>query len=64
MFVGDAPVDTLGGEHAKFGFGEIEPASVLWRVMPLEPLDEAAGLGGGKGLVERGPAMGVEGNGC
>jgi len=44
----------LGGEDGEFGFGEVEPASVLGRVTPFEPLNEAAGFGGWKGLVERG----------
>jgi hypothetical protein len=33
---------------------------VLGRAMPSEALDEAARLGGGKGLVERSGTMGVE----
>ena len=32
----------------------LEPASVLGRVMPFEPFDEATRLGSGEGLVERG----------
>ena len=53
LLVRDSPVETLGGEHAEFGFGEVEPASVLGRVMPFEPLDEPTRFGGGKSFVER-----------
>ena len=60
LLVRDSPVETLGGEHAEFGFGEVEPASVLGRVMPFEPLDEPTRFGGGKSFVERSRAMGVE----
>src|SRR5216684_7645890 len=54
LFVGDAAIQTLGLENTEFGFGHVEPAAVLGRVMPFEPFGEAARLGGGKGLVERG----------
>jgi hypothetical protein len=43
----------LAGEDGEFGLGEIEPAAVLGRVVPLEALDDAARLGGLEGLVER-----------
>lgn len=33
---------------------------MLWRVMPFEAFDQAPGLGGGKGFVERCGGMGVE----
>src|SRR5271165_3680883 len=51
--VGDAAIEALGREHGEFGFGHVEPASVLGRVMPFEPFDEATRFGGGKGFVER-----------
>ena len=51
LLVGDAPVETLGRQDAEFGFSHIQPASVLGRVVPLEPLDEPACLLGGEGLV-------------
>jgi hypothetical protein len=35
FLVGDAAVQTLGRENAELGFGDIEPAAVLGRVMPL-----------------------------
>src|SRR4051812_38496170 len=44
---------TLRGQDAEFGFCHIEPTAVFGRVVPLEPLDEAACLCGGKSLVER-----------
>jgi hypothetical protein len=52
LFVGDAPVEALGRQNAKLGFSQIEPAAVLWRVMPFEALDEPPGFGGREGLVE------------
>jgi hypothetical protein len=51
LLVGDAAIQTLRREHAKFGFG-FEPTAVLGRVMPLEALDEPACLGGEEGFVE------------
>ena len=31
----DAAIQTLGREHAEFGFGQVEPATVLGRIMPV-----------------------------
>ena len=42
LLVGDAAIETLGREDGEFGFGHVEPASVLGRVAPFEPSDEAA----------------------
>jgi hypothetical protein len=56
----NASIQTLRSQDAELGFGQIEPASVLWRVMPLEAFDQPSRLRGGKRLVERGGAMGVE----
>src|SRR5215813_5472356 len=53
----DAPVEALAGEDGQLGFGEVQPAAVLGRVMPLEPLDQAARLGRLENLVERGGGM-------
>src|SRR5262249_13323775 len=50
----DAPVEALAGEDGQLGFGEVQPATVLGRVMPFEPLDQAARLGRLENLVERG----------
>jgi glc operon protein GlcG len=50
LLVGDAAIQTLRRENAAFGFGHVEPAAVLGRVVPFEALDEPAGLGRGKGL--------------
>ena len=52
LLVGDAAIQTLRREHAKFGFGHVEPTAVLGRVVPLEALDEPACLGGEEGFVE------------
>ena len=35
FLVGDAAVQTSGRENTELGFGHIEPAAVLGRVMPL-----------------------------
>ena len=60
LLVGDAAIQTLRRENAEFGFGQVEPTAVLRGVMPFEPLDEPAGLGRGKGLIERGWLVDVE----
>jgi hypothetical protein len=41
LLVGDAAIEALRGEHAEFGFRQIEPTAVLWRVVPFEALDQA-----------------------
>ena len=58
--VGDAAAQALPGQNGEFGLGHVEPASVLWRVMPFEPFDEAARFGGGEGGIERGRRMGAQ----
>jgi hypothetical protein len=40
LFIRDTAVETLGGEDAEFGFGEVEPTAVLGRVVPFEALDQ------------------------
>src|SRR5271165_6659579 len=50
LLIGDAAVETLGRQDAEFRLRQIEPAAVLWRVMPFEPLDQPPGFGGRKGL--------------
>jgi hypothetical protein len=52
LLVWDAAIETLRRQHAEFGFSHIQPTAVLGRVVPLEAFDEAACLGGGKGLVK------------
>ncbi len=51
---GDAAVEALGGEGGEFGFDHVEPASVLGRVMPFEPFDEATRVCGGEGFGAKG----------
>jgi thioesterase superfamily protein len=58
--VGDAPAETLPGQNGQFRFRHVEPAAVLGRVVPLEALDEAAGLLRRERLVERGWCVRVE----
>ena len=60
LLIGDAAVEALGRQDAEFQLRQIEPAAVLWRVMPFEPLDQPPGFGGREGLVERSFAVGVE----
>ena len=43
----------IGWTERQFGFGHVEPAAVLGRVVPFEPLDEPARFAGGEGLIER-----------
>ncbi len=52
LLVGDAPIETLTGQKAEFGFSHIEPTAVLWRVVPLEPFDQTARVLRGKRLIE------------
>ncbi len=50
--VADAPIETLSRQHPEFGFSHIQPTAVLGRVVPLEPLNQPARLGGWEGLIE------------
>src|ERR1022692_417309 len=52
LLVSDPPIETLRRQHAEFGFGHIQPTAVFGCVVPLEPLDEPACLGGREGFVE------------
>ena len=52
LFVRNAAVEALGRQDAEFGLRQIEPTSVLWRVMPFELLHQPPGFGGRKGFVE------------
>src|ERR1700676_5719772 len=58
-FVGDAAVEALGRQDPKLGFRQIEPAAVLWSVVPFEALDQPPGFGGRKGFVEGSLAVDV-----
>ena len=60
LLVGDAAIQALRGEHAEFGFGHVEPTTVLGRIVPFEALDEPTRLGGREGFVERCGLVGVE----
>lgn len=53
-FIWDTPIQTLRRENGKFGFRHVEPASMLWRVVPFEAFDEATRLGRRERSVERG----------
>ncbi len=51
-FVGDAAVETLGGQDAEFGFCEVKPTAVLGRVVPFEALNQPPRFGSRESLVE------------
>ena len=59
LLVGDSAVETLRGEDAEFGYGQVDQFP-SWACMPFEALDQTPGLGGGKGFVERRGGVGVE----
>jgi len=48
LFVGDAAIEALGREDAEFRLRQIEPAAVLWRVMPFESLTSRLASAAGK----------------
>ena len=50
--VRDTPIETLIGQDSKLGLGHVEPAAVLGRVVPFEPLDDAASLGRLEGFIK------------
>jgi hypothetical protein len=50
--VGDPPIEALARQDAEFGFSHVQPTAVPGGVVPFEPLDQTASLGGGEGLVE------------
>src|SRR4051812_11297181 len=60
ILVGDASGETLAGQYAEFALGHVQPTAMLGRVMPFEPLDQATGLLGWEGFVERSWLVGAE----
>ena len=56
----DAIRDRSTQDCRDFALRDIEPASVLWRVMPLETLCKSTRLGGFERLVERAVVVSVE----
>jgi hypothetical protein len=52
LFVGDAAVETLGRQNAEFRLRQIEPAAVLWGVVPFEALEQPPGFGGREGFIK------------
>jgi hypothetical protein len=59
FLVGNAAGEALAGQHAEFAFSHVQPTAVLGRVVPFEPLDEAAGLLGRENFIERGGLVGT-----
>src|SRR5215210_4313439 len=58
--VGDAPIQTLAGEHRELDLGHVQPRAMLWSVVDLQLRSDAPGLGRGERLIEGGGSMGVE----
>jgi hypothetical protein len=44
-FVGNASAQAWARQNGEFGFGHVEPTSMFGRVMPFEPIGEAARYG-------------------
>ena len=59
-FVGNASAQAWARQNGEFGFGHVEPTSMFGRVMPFEPIGEAARFGRGEGRVDRGGRVGAE----
>jgi hypothetical protein len=63
LLVGDTPIETLTRQDAEFGLCHIQPAAMLRRVVPLEPLDEPPCRGSGEdftgipGFLAQAPAQ-------
>ena len=55
-----ASAEAVSGQDAEFDFRHVEPTGVFGSVMKLQAFRDASGLGGGKGLVERGHAVDVQ----
>ncbi len=51
LFIGNPTVEALGREDAEFGLCQIEPAAMLWGVVPFEAFDQAPCLIGEEGLI-------------
>ena len=49
---GDPAVEALGRQDAEFGFRQIEPAAVLWGVVPFEALDQASGFSSRESFIK------------
>ncbi len=52
-FVRDAAIQTLALQDTQLDFGHIQPTAMLGRVMKFELLQNATGVCGFKGLIER-----------
>ncbi len=50
---GDAAGEALADRHADLDLDHVEPARMLGREVEFDPAQDAAGLGGGKALVQR-----------
>src|SRR6202008_3133941 len=57
FWIGDPAAETLPLEDADLDLDHVEPTGVFRGVVGLEAAQDAAGLGGGKGLVESAAGM-------
>ena len=60
IHVSNSSVEALAGHDAQFDFGDVEPASMLWRVMDFEAPGQCQSDLGRKGFIQRGNGVGVE----
>jgi hypothetical protein len=60
FLVGDAPIQTLPSEHRELDLGHIQPRTVLWRVVDLQPLQQTPSFTRDERLLQSGRGMGVE----
>jgi hypothetical protein len=51
-FVGHPAIEALGGEDTQFGLSQVEPAAMLRRVVPFEPLDQTTRFIGWKSFIK------------
>src|SRR3982751_5919112 len=58
--VGDAAVQALPTEGAQLDLGDVQPRPMLGRVVDLQFVGQALGLGWIEGLIEAGRAMDIE----
>src|ERR1700733_10052091 len=52
LLVCDAAIEALGRKYAEFGLRYVQPTAMLWGIVPLEALNQAACLLGWEGLVK------------
>ena len=58
--VGVSPLETGAAQRAEFDLRHVQPTGVLGRVVKLEALHDAPGLGGVEGLIEGSHAVSIQ----